>query len=142
VPLIQSREAAVRLARAIASDILLYNHEAIGAGKDVTQEIADGYELFRSRVDPGLHEIFQPTFEDMMRRAHPAPRPARGPAPHPERPSGPTVHSRPKERVRRAQRDLRLEDDGSRARAVGLAAVVLAAVAVAAISLLRLFLTR
>ncbi|MEO1172339.1 MAG: hypothetical protein AAFX94_09840 [Myxococcota bacterium] len=56
-------EKAVRLARAIASDISLYNEEKIieGIQNDtffdaVASELEEGRELYRSRVDPGLFE--------------------------------------------------------------------------------------
>jgi uncharacterized membrane protein YraQ (UPF0718 family) len=39
--LVTSRDAALRLARAIASDLLLYNDAAIRAGKDLSGEIAE-----------------------------------------------------------------------------------------------------
>lgn len=54
-------EKAVRLARAIASDISLYNEEKIieGIQNDtffdaVAAELEEGRELYRSRVDPSL----------------------------------------------------------------------------------------
>lgn len=54
-------EKAVRLARAIASDISLYNEEKIVEGiqndtffDSVAAELEEGRELYKSRVDPQL----------------------------------------------------------------------------------------
>lgn len=59
--LIDSEEAARRLARAIASDLSLYNEEKIVEGitndnlfEVLKEEIEEGRALFRSRVSPGL----------------------------------------------------------------------------------------
>jgi hypothetical protein len=63
VALIDTPEAAMRLARAIASDISLYNEEKIIQGiKDdnlfdvLTDELDEGLNLYRSRVAPDLFE--------------------------------------------------------------------------------------
>ena len=60
--LIETEEAARRLARAIASDLSLYNEEKIveGITRDtlfdkLTEEIEEGRALFRSRVAPELY---------------------------------------------------------------------------------------
>ncbi len=60
--LISSPEAAARLARAIVSDISLYNKEKIldGIRNDnifeiLEREIREGLELYLSRVDPDIH---------------------------------------------------------------------------------------
>ncbi len=60
--LITTPEAATRLARAIASDLSLYNEEKIVQGiKDdnlfdvLKEEIEEGRELYRSRVSPELY---------------------------------------------------------------------------------------
>lgn len=59
--LITSPEAAARLARAILSDIALYNKEKIKEGikKDnlfevLEKELKEGEELYKSKVDPAL----------------------------------------------------------------------------------------
>lgn len=59
--LIDNPEAARRLARAIASDLSLYNEEKIvqGFGEDnlfeaISEEIEEGRQLFKSRVSPEL----------------------------------------------------------------------------------------
>ncbi len=62
-PLITTPEAATRLARAIASDISLYNEEKIIEGIendnifDVLQdEIEEGRELYKSRVSDEIYK--------------------------------------------------------------------------------------
>lgn len=66
--LIETEEAARRLARAIASDLSLYNEEKITEGirKDnlfdaMQEEIEEGRALFKSRVSP---DLFQRNFYD------------------------------------------------------------------------------
>jgi hypothetical protein len=66
--LIETEEAARRWARAIASDLSLYNEEKVTEGIkndnlfDVVEaEIEEGRALFRSRVTP---ELFQKNFYD------------------------------------------------------------------------------
>jgi hypothetical protein len=61
VALIDTPEAATRLARAIASDIALYNEDKIIEGIEndtlfdlLTNEINEGLALYRSRVTPEL----------------------------------------------------------------------------------------
>lgn len=60
--LIETEEAARRLARAIASDLSLYNEEKIVKGiendnlfDEVSDEIEEGRALFKSRVAPELY---------------------------------------------------------------------------------------
>jgi len=62
-PLITTPEAATRLARAIASDLSLYNEEKIIEGIEgdnifdvLADEIEEGRELYKSRVSPELYE--------------------------------------------------------------------------------------
>jgi hypothetical protein len=66
--LIETEEAARRLARAIASDLSLYNEEKIveGIQKDtlftvLAEELEEGRALFKSRVSP---ELFSKNFYD------------------------------------------------------------------------------
>ena len=66
--LIETEEAARRLARAIASDLSLYNEEKIveGIQKDtlftvLADELEEGRALFKSRVSP---ELFNKNFYD------------------------------------------------------------------------------
>ena len=61
--LIDTPEAARRLARAIASDVSLYNEQKIVEGiindnlfEKVRDEIEEGRELYKSRVAPELYE--------------------------------------------------------------------------------------
>jgi hypothetical protein len=62
MPLIETEEAARRLARAIASDLSLYNEEKIVGGVQnddlftvLAEEIEEGRALFKSRVSPDLY---------------------------------------------------------------------------------------
>jgi hypothetical protein len=63
MPLIQTEEAARRLARAIASDLSLYNEEKIVRGiendslfEEMSEEIEEGRALYKSRVAPHLYQ--------------------------------------------------------------------------------------
>jgi hypothetical protein len=60
-PLIETAEAAIRLARAICSDVSLYNEAKIIRGIEqdsffdlLRPELEEGRELYRSRVSPEL----------------------------------------------------------------------------------------
>lgn len=60
--LIETEEAARRLARAIASDLSLYNEEKIVKGIEnddlftaLAEEIEEGRALYKSRVSPDLY---------------------------------------------------------------------------------------
>lgn len=62
MPLIETEEAARRLARAIASDLSLYNEDKIvqGVTNDnlfdvLAEEIEEGRALFKRRVSPNLY---------------------------------------------------------------------------------------
>ena len=62
MPLIEEPEKAIRLARAIASDISLYNEEKIREGIEndsfydqLSGELDEGRELYKSRVAPDLY---------------------------------------------------------------------------------------
>jgi hypothetical protein len=61
--LIDTEEAARRLARAIASDLSLYNEEKIVRGiegdslfEELQEEIEEGRALYKSRVSPDLYQ--------------------------------------------------------------------------------------
>jgi hypothetical protein len=63
MPLIDTEEAARRLARAIASDLSLYNEEKIIRGiesdrlfEELSEEIEEGRALYKSRVSPNLYQ--------------------------------------------------------------------------------------
>ncbi|MDX2051599.1 MAG: hypothetical protein SFV15_04350 [Polyangiaceae bacterium] len=62
MPLIETEEGARRLARAIASDLSLYNEEKIIRGietdslfEELNEEIQEGRALYKSRVSPDLY---------------------------------------------------------------------------------------
>jgi hypothetical protein len=62
MPLIESPEPAMRLARAICSDVSLYNEEKVIRGIEqdnffdaLQGELAEGRDLYRSRVSPELY---------------------------------------------------------------------------------------
>src|SRR5436853_566840 len=61
MPLIETEEASRRLARAIASDLSLYNEEKIIRGiehdslfEELSEEIEEGRALYKSRVSPDV----------------------------------------------------------------------------------------
>lgn len=63
MPLIDAPAAAMRLARAICSDVSLYNEEKVvrGIQQDnffdaLREELEEGRELYRSRVSPDLFQ--------------------------------------------------------------------------------------
>jgi hypothetical protein len=63
MPLIETEEAARRLARAIASDLSLYNEEKIVQGIQsddlftvLAEEVEEGRALYKSRVSPDLYQ--------------------------------------------------------------------------------------
>jgi hypothetical protein len=63
MPLIETEEAARRLARAIASDLSLYNEEKIVQGiqndtlfDTLAEEVEEGRALYKSRVSPDLYQ--------------------------------------------------------------------------------------
>lgn len=62
MPLIETEEAARRLARAIASDLSLYNEDKIIAGirnddlfTALAEEVEEGRALYKRRVSPELY---------------------------------------------------------------------------------------
>ena len=61
---IESEEAAKRLARVIVSDIEIYNKDKFHTGADLTAAIEEGRALFRSRVAPELVPVFTSVLED------------------------------------------------------------------------------
>jgi spore germination protein GerM len=61
--LIETPEAANRLARAICSDVALYNEEKVVSGLQhdnffdvLSEELEEGRALYRSRVAPALYQ--------------------------------------------------------------------------------------
>ena len=76
--LIDTEEASRRMARAIASDISLYNEEKIVKGiegdslfEDLTEEIEEGRALYKSRVAPSLygHNFYERALVDILVRS-------------------------------------------------------------------------
>lgn len=76
--LIDTEEAARRLARAIASDLSLYNEEKIVRGiesdslfEELSEEIEEGRALYRSRVAPDLytHNFYDRALVDILVRS-------------------------------------------------------------------------
>ncbi len=62
MPLIEAPEQAIRLARAICSDVSLYNEEKIVHAIEaddffdaLREELEEGRDLYRSRVSPDLY---------------------------------------------------------------------------------------
>jgi hypothetical protein len=62
MPLIEAPEQAIRLARAICSDVSLYNEEKIVRSIEqdnffdvLREELEEGRDLYRSRVSPELY---------------------------------------------------------------------------------------
>jgi hypothetical protein len=62
--LIDSEDAAGRLARVIVSDIQLYNRQKLATGVDIAAEVQEGYAHFRSRVVPALLPLFEMVLAD------------------------------------------------------------------------------
>ena len=76
--LIDAPEAARRLARAIASDLSLYNEEKITTGiendtlfEEIDEEIEEGRALYKSRVSPDLYpnNFYERALVDILVRA-------------------------------------------------------------------------
>jgi hypothetical protein len=125
---ITSRDAAVRLARAIASDLLLYNDAALRAGKDLSGEIAEGRELFHQRVDASLHDVYEATIAQML------PGTARAPAS-----AGSTVRAA-REPAQRPPPPYAVQGDaGGGTRGSRALPIVVAALAIAAVVFVLLF---
>ncbi|RLB65254.1 MAG: hypothetical protein DRI90_02530 [Deltaproteobacteria bacterium] len=66
-------EAATRLARAVVSDVMLYNDKKVRAGRAggdvlgaVVAELDEGRALFLSRVEPSLSELFDLVAAEML----------------------------------------------------------------------------
>jgi hypothetical protein len=78
MPLIEIEEAARRLARAIASDLSLYNAEKIDRGiandnlfDEVASDIEEGRALYQSRVSSELYSknLYDRAIVDLLIRA-------------------------------------------------------------------------
>ncbi len=74
---IQNEEQAFRLARAIISDILLYNQEKVRRGiendnlfDELSNELEEGKKLFESRVDKSIPtSIYERAIVDVIFKA-------------------------------------------------------------------------
>ena len=97
---IETEEAAKRLARVIVSDIEIYNKDKFHTGADLTAAIEEGRALFRSRVAPELVPVFTSVLED--RRASRKRAQASPPAAEPKRSAEPAPAAEPARAVPRA----------------------------------------
>ncbi len=83
---IDDRDKATRLARAILADLSLYNQDklanATDPARDLAPELAEGAALFRTRVSPALHTCFDE--EVTAWAAHAARDAPKGPVANPE----------------------------------------------------------
>lgn len=78
--LINTKEAAARLARTIVSDIAIYNKEKIAAGikndnifELLEKEIKEGLELYQSRVEPSVdkaNNFYNRAIVDILIKRH------------------------------------------------------------------------
>ncbi len=91
--LIVDEQQARRLARAIVSDIALYNEETLLAATSprdaLAEPIAEGRALFMSRVAPQLEGLFDQAVDSLLERRRPdgtAPSPTAAPTPAPTPP--------------------------------------------------------
>jgi hypothetical protein len=76
--LIETEEAARRLARAISSDLALYNEDKIAEGvrndnlfEVMADEVQEGRDLYESRVAPELlaHNLYDRAIVDLLVRS-------------------------------------------------------------------------
>ncbi len=61
---LESRDDALRLARAIVADIELYNGALLASGNDLGPELAEGRSLYHSRVAAPLHALFDEVVQE------------------------------------------------------------------------------
>jgi hypothetical protein len=71
--IIDTETGARRLARAIASDLLLYNQARVVRGIEddtlfeaLADDIAEGRALYRRRVSPALHGLYDRALVDVL----------------------------------------------------------------------------
>jgi hypothetical protein len=125
--LIDDPEHAMKLARAIMSDITLYNGDKIAQSadpkNDLANEIEEGRSLFRARVSPPHHHVFEDAVAAWS-PPHGAVAP-KAPAPAEEDDLARAV----REREARLKQSAESGEAASRARMVMILAVVLIAVA-------------
>src|SRR4051812_3019431 len=85
--LIDSEDAAGRLARVIVSDIELYNKQKLASGANLAAELEEGYAHFRARVVPALLPLFEMVLATHVRLAGQLPPSLAGGKRQPVRPS-------------------------------------------------------
>jgi hypothetical protein len=70
MPLIDKEDSALRLARAIANDVKLYNQERLSRAADpwteLADELAEGRRLYESRVSPQFHGLLETALVEIM----------------------------------------------------------------------------
>ncbi len=63
---IDSEAVARRLARAILADLRLYNEEKVRDGQDLSDEIDEGRQLFRERVEARFFDLFEVAIAELL----------------------------------------------------------------------------
>lgn len=63
---IEDEAAARRLARAIGSDIALYNDDKMRKGQSIAAEITEGRDLFRTRVAEQHFRVYETEIERLL----------------------------------------------------------------------------
>lgn len=66
--MIETEAEARRLAEAIAADIALYNGERLRQGDPLDNEIEEGRQLFRTRVEAQHYAVYEKVIEDRLLR--------------------------------------------------------------------------
>ncbi|MBN1610363.1 MAG: hypothetical protein JW940_27290 [Polyangiaceae bacterium] len=66
MPLITEQDSASRLARAIVTDVRLYNETRLLSGEDLTAEIAEARQLYRDHVEPSLYDGFETALAEVL----------------------------------------------------------------------------
>jgi hypothetical protein len=66
VSLIASEDSASRLARAIVTDLRLYNETRLLSGEDLSEEIAEGRQLYRTHVEPSLYPVYDNVIAELL----------------------------------------------------------------------------
>ncbi len=63
---IDSEAGARRLARAILADLRLYNEEKVRGGQDLSDEIDEGRQLFRERVEARFFDLYEAAVAELL----------------------------------------------------------------------------
>lgn len=72
MPLLTDPDAALRLAKALAADVRLYQEAAIRERALPPEVLAEARELFEARVDASLHPVFESVFAELRAACGPA----------------------------------------------------------------------